>query len=103
MTDGESLAAHVRHIFVANKPDAKTTPTRSTPQRSPFAPSKKWQKYSNCPSGSKGGDLENLLRARWFRPSRMRVGVGTCDRTTEFHQNPLGFHVLWVHSIVIPD
>ena len=46
--------AHVRHILVANKPDAKMILDEINASKKPFRTFKKMaKKYSNCPSGSK--------------------------------------------------
>ena len=53
----------MRHILVANKPDASKLEQINTSKK-PFRTFKKLIKYSNCPSGSKGGDLGEFIEGQ---------------------------------------
>ena len=57
--------AHVRHILVANKPEAKLILDELSESKKPLRTFKKLaKKYSNCPSGSKGGDLGEFVEGQ---------------------------------------
>ena len=82
--------AHVRHILVANKPEAKLILEQINDAKKPLRTFKKMaKKYSNCPSGSKVATLVSSWRVKWRKPSRMLLVVRTGSRAAEFHQNPI--------------
>ena len=68
--------AEVRHILVANKPEAKAILESIQSAKKPFRMFKKMaKKYSNCPSGSKGGDLGEFVEGQMVQISRMLFGL----------------------------
>ena len=72
----------MRHILVANKPDAKQILEQINTSKKPFRTFKKLaKKYSNCPSGSKGGDLGEFVEgqmAQTFEDAVWASELETC-------------------------
>ena len=97
--------AHVRHILVANKPEAKLILDELTGSKKPLRTFKKLaKKYSNCPSGSKGGDLGEFVEGQMVQTFEDAVWASELEVVPEtFIKTQFGFHVLWVHSITHPE
>ena len=97
--------AHVRHILVANKPDAKMILEQINTAKNPLRVFKKMaKKYSNCPSGSKGGDLGEFVEGQMVQAFEDAVWASDLEAVPQhFIKTQFGFHVLWVHSIVLPE
>ena len=95
----------MRHILVANKPDAKQILEQINTSKKPFRTFKKLaKKYSNCPSGSKGGDLGEFIEGQMAQTFEDAVWASELEPgPTNFIKTQFGFHVLWVHSIVLPE
>ena len=95
----------MRHILVANKPDAKQILEQINTSKKPFRTFKKLaKKYSNCPSGSKGGDLGEFIEGQMAQTFEDAVWASELETVpTNFIKTLFGFHVLWVHSIVLPE
>ena len=97
--------AHVRHILVANKPDAKMILEEINASKKPLRTFKKMaKKYSNCSSGTKGGDLGEFVEGQMVQTFEDAVWSSELETVPQnFIKTQFGFHVLWVHSIVLPD
>jgi len=97
--------AHVRHILVANKPEAKLILDTLNESKKPLRTFKKLaKKYSNCPSGSKGGDLGEFVEGQMVQTFEDAVWESELEAIPEsFIKTQFGFHVIWVHSITLPD
>jgi len=97
--------AHVRHILVANKPEAKMILEEINASKKPLRTFKKMaKKYSNCSSGSKGGDLGEFVEGQMVQTFEDAVWSSELETVPQnFIKTQFGFHVLWVHSIVLPD
>ncbi|MGB0515993.1 MAG: peptidylprolyl isomerase [Poseidonia sp.] len=97
--------AHVRHILVANKPEAKQILDELHRSKKPLRSFKKLaKKYSNCPSGSKGGDLGEFVEGQMVQAFEDAVWASDLEVVPEsFIKTQFGFHVLWVHSVVHPE
>ncbi len=97
--------AHVRHILVANKPEAKMILDEIVGSKKPLRTFKKMaKKYSNCPSGSKGGDLGEFVEGQMVQTFEDAVWSSELESVPEtFIRTQFGFHVIWVHSIVLPE
>ena len=97
--------AHVRHILVANKPEAKLILDELNVSKKPLRTFKKLaKKYSNCPSGSKGGDLGEFVEGQMVQTFEDAVWASELEVVPEtFIKTQFGFHVLWVHSITLPE
>lgn len=97
--------AHVRHILVAGKPDAKILLEEIKSSKKPLKTFKKLaKKYSNCPSGSKGGDLGEFTEGQMVQDFENAVWQSKLESApVEYIKTQFGYHVLWVHSIILPD
>ncbi len=97
--------AHVRHILVANKPEAKLILDELNGSKKPLRTFKKLaKKYSNCPSGSKGGDLGEFVEGQMVQTFEDAVWASELEVVPDtFIKTQFGFHVLWVHSITHPE
>ena len=97
--------AHVRHILVAHKPDAKTILEQIQAAKKPFRIFKKLaKKHSNCPSGSKGGDLGEFIEGQMVQDFEDAVWSSIIEAVPEsFIKTQFGYHVLWVHSVTEPE
>ena len=95
----------MRPILDANKPDAKQNLEQINTSKKPFRTFKKLaKKYSNCPSGSKGGDLGEFIEGQMAQTFEDAVWASELETVpTNFIKTQFGFHVLWVHSIVLPE
>ena len=62
------------------------------------------KKYSNCPSGSKGGDLGEFVEGQMVQTFVDAVWSSELERVPKtFIKTQFGFHLVWVHSIVLPE
>tara|TARA_B100000900_G_scaffold413417_1_gene437363 strand:- start:47 stop:376 length:330 start_codon:yes stop_codon:yes gene_type:complete len=97
--------AHVRHILVANKPEAKMILDEINGSKKPLRTFKKMaKKYSNCPSGSKGGDLGEFIEGQMVQTFEDAVWSSELEAVPQnFIKTQFGFHVIWVHSILLPE
>lgn len=97
--------AHVRHILVATKPDAKTILEEIQASKKPFKVFKKCaKKFSNCPSGSKGGDLGEFVEGQMSQDFEDAVWVADLETPpSAFFKTQFGYHLIWVHSVTLPD
>ena len=58
-------SAHVRHILVGHKPEARELIEQIANAKNPLRMFKKLaKKYSNCPSGAKKGDLGEFVEGQ---------------------------------------
>ena len=62
------------------------------------------KKYSNCPSGSKGGDLGEFVEGQMAQDFEEAVWVSELESVPESYiKTQFGYHILWVHSITLPE
>ena len=62
------------------------------------------KKYAICSSGSKGGDLGECVEGQMVQTFEDAVWSSELETVPQnFIKTQFGFHVLWVHSIVLPD
>ncbi|MBL6742953.1 MAG: peptidylprolyl isomerase [Candidatus Poseidonia sp.] len=92
--------AHVRHILVTGKPEAKMILESIQTAKKPLKVFRKMaKKYSNCPSGSKGGDLGEFIEGQMIQDFEEAVWASELETVPEtFIKTQFGFHILWVHS-----
>ena len=92
--------AHVRHILVTGKPEAKMILEAIQTAKKPIKVFRKMaKKYSNCPSGSKGGDLGEFIEGQMVQDFEEAVWASELETVPEsFIKTQFGFHILWVHS-----
>lgn len=92
--------AHVRHILVTGKPVAKMILEAIQTAKKPLKVFRKMaKKYSNCPSGSKGGDLGEFIEGQMVQDFEEAVWASELETVPEsFIKTQFGFHILWVHS-----
>ena len=97
--------AHVRHILVANKPEAKMSLDEIIGSKKTLRTFKKMaKKYSNCPSGSKGGDLGEFVEGQMVQDFEDAVWVMEPESVPQsFIKTQFGYHILWVHEIILPE
>tara|TARA_B110000196_G_scaffold146728_1_gene126988 strand:- start:72 stop:407 length:336 start_codon:yes stop_codon:yes gene_type:complete len=97
--------AHVRHILVANKPDAKECLDAIQGAKKPLKEFKKLaKKYSTCSSGSKKGDLGEFVEGQMVQDFEEEVWSMQPETIPQrFIKTQFGFHIIWVHSITLPD
>ena len=92
--------AHVRHILVTGKPEAKMILESIQTTKKPLKVFRKMaKKYSNCPSGSKGGDLGEFIEGQMIQDFEEAVWASELETVPKtFIKTQFGFHILWVHS-----
>ena len=92
--------AHVRHILVANKPNARDLIEQIKQSRTPLKTFKKLaKKFSTCPSGSKKGDLGEFVEGQMVREFEDAVWETDIDEIpSKFVKTQFGYHIIWVHS-----
>ena len=96
--------AHVRHILVGNKPDAKLCLEAIQDAKKPLKIFKKLAKqYSTCPSGSKKGDLGEFIEGQMVQDFEEEVWSMQPESVPQrFIKTQFGYHIIWVHSITLP-
>ena len=97
--------AHVRHILVSEKPLARKLIDEISRARNPLKLFKKSAKlYSTCPSGSKKGDLGEFIEGQMVQTFEDAVWSSELEAVPQnFIKTQFGFHVIWVHSILLPE
>ena len=91
--------AHVRHILVATKPDARDILEQIQNARNPLRMFKKLaKKYSNCSSASKKGDLGEFHEKQMVPEFSEQVWKQELESCDCFIKSRFGFHLIWVHS-----
>ena len=92
--------AHVRHILVGHKPEAKEILQRIQESKKPLREFKKMAKlHSNCPSGSKKGDLGEFIEGQMVIDFEKAVWEMEEESTpTKYIKTQFGYHIIWVHS-----
>jgi peptidyl-prolyl cis-trans isomerase C len=85
---------------VTGKPDAKMILEAIQTAKKPLKVFRKMaKKYSNCPSGSKGGDLGEFIEGQMVQDFEEAVWASELEAVPEsFIKTQFGFHILWVHS-----
>ena len=81
--------AHVRHILVANKPEAKMILEQINAAKTASNLQKNGQEILQLPQRQQGVTSESLWKVRWFRPSRMPYGHRSWRPCLKTHQNPI--------------
>ena len=62
------------------------------------------KKYSNCPSGRKGGDLGEFVEGQMVQDFEDAVWTAELESVPQtFFKTQFGFHLIWVHSITVPE
>ncbi len=97
--------AHVRHILVASKPDAREILEQIQSARNPLKVFKKLaKKYSNCSSASKKGDLGEFVEGQMVQKFEEAVWAMVPETVPESYiKTQFGYHLLWVHEIILPE
>lgn len=97
--------AHVRHILVASKPDAREILEEIQSARNPLKMFKKMaKKYSNCSSASKKGDLGEFVEGQMVQKFEDAVWAMEPETVPDSYiKTQLGYHLLWVHEIILPE
>ena len=97
--------AHVRHILVASKPDAREILDQIQAARNPLKVFKKLaKKYSNCSSASKKGDLGEFIEGQMVQKFEEAVWAMEPETVPESYiKMQFGYHLLWVHEIILPE
>tara|TARA_A100001234_G_scaffold145979_1_gene128302 strand:+ start:1339 stop:1671 length:333 start_codon:yes stop_codon:yes gene_type:complete len=92
--------AHVRHILLANKPQAREILEQIQNSKKPLKEFKKLAKrFSNCPSGSKKGDLGEFVEGQMVLDFEKAVWEMEPESTPDkFVKTQFGFHIIWVHT-----
>ena len=97
--------AHVSHILLGNKPDALEALELIKNAKKPFKEFKKLaKKYSSCPSGSKKGDLGEFIEGQMvhkFEDAVWEAEIGAVP--DKFIKTQFGYHIIWVHEIILPE
>jgi peptidyl-prolyl cis-trans isomerase C len=86
--------------LVTGKPEAKMILEAIQTAKKPLKVFRKMaKKYSNCPSGSKGGDLGEFIEGQMVQDFEEAVWASELETVPEsFIKTQFGFHILWVHS-----
>lgn len=97
--------AHVRHILVASKPDAREILEEIQAARNPLKMFKKMaKKYSNCSSASKKGDLGEFVEGQMVQKFEDAVWAMEPETVPDSYiKTQFGYHLLWVHEIILPE
>ena len=97
--------AHVRHILVATKPDARNILEQIQNARNPLRMFKKLaKKYSNCSSASKKGDLGEFIEGQMVQKFEDAVWIQEPETGPDnFVKTQFGYHLIWVHEVILPD
>lgn len=97
--------AHVRHILVAAKPEAREILEQIQSSKRPLKVFKKLaKKYSNCSSASKKGDLGEFVEGQMVQDFEDAVWVMEPESIPQsFIKTQFGYHILWVHEITLPE
>ncbi len=97
--------AHVRHILVATKPDAREILEQIQNARNPLRMFKKLaKKYSNCSSASKKGDLGEFIEGQMVQKFEDAVWIQEPETVPDnFVKTQFGYHLIWVHEVILPD
>lgn len=97
--------AHVRHILVANKPDARELLEQIQEAKNPLKMFKKLaKKYSNCSSASKKGDLGEFVEGQMVQKFEDAVWIAEPETVpSNFVKTQFGYHLLWVHEVLLPE
>ena len=97
--------AHVRHILVSSKPDAREILDQIQAARNPLKIFKKLaKKYSNCSSASKKGDLGEFIEGQMVQKFEEAVWAMEPETVPESYiKTQFGYHLLWVHEIILPE
>ena len=97
--------AHVRHILVAAKPDARSILDEIQAAKRPLKAFKKLaKKHSNCSSASKKGDLGELVEGQMVQDFEDALWAMEPETVPQnFIKTQFGYHILWVHEIILPE
>ena len=97
--------AHVRHILVASKPDAREILEEIQAARNPLKMFKKMaKKYSNCSSASKKGDLGEFVEGQMVQKFEDAVWAMEPETVPDSYiKTQFGYHLLWVHEVILPE
>ena len=92
--------AHVRHILVAAKPQAREILEEVQAAKRPLKVFKKLaKKYSNCSSASKKGDLGEFVEGQMVQDFEDAVWAMEPESIPQsFIKTQFGYHLIWVHE-----
>ena len=91
--------AHVRHILVASKPDAREILEEIQSARNPLKMFKKMARdYSTCPTAEKKGDLGEFHEREMDPAFSKQVWSQELEQCDCFIKTKFGYHLIWVHS-----
>ena len=97
--------AHVRHILVANKPEAKMILDEINGSKKAVSNlQENGKEILQLSSGGKGGDLGEFMEGQMVQTFEDAVWSSELEAVPQnFIKTQFGFHILWVHSIVLPE
>ncbi len=90
---------------MASKPDAREILEEIQSARNPLKMFKKMaKKYSNCSSASKKGDLGEFVEGQMVQKFEDAVWIMEPETVPESYiKTQFGYHLIWVHQIILPE
>jgi parvulin-like peptidyl-prolyl isomerase len=91
--------------LVASKPDARELLEQIQGARNPLKMFKRLaKKYSNCSSATKKGDLGEFVEGQMVQKFEDAVWVTEPETVPQnFIKTQFGYHILWVHEVILPE
>ena len=91
--------AHASHILIPSKSQASQLTEKIQNSRKPLKEFQKMaRKHSECPSGSKGGDLGWFQERQMAREFSAAVWEQDLNAIGPFVKTGFGYHLIWVHE-----
>ena len=90
---------------MASKPDAREILEMVRSSRKPLKVFKKLaKKYSNCSSASKKGDLGEFVEGQMVQNFEDAVWAMEPETVPDSYiKTQFGYHLIWVHEIILPE